>query len=349
MEIKMLDLIKTNAPVAAYETNAFAHGIGNSTVSSQWYNRPADQKFLSLTDMLAYKKADAAKLESRIVNTHKIKVIGDFEADSPSYGDITLEYTDYNRQEKRTRPTNWSFSQLAQLAGAPAGYLKDLPAPLVADCLQYGLQFNRANDMVKIYDSIEEGGDIRAATGKDYGRIFDTEIIEPILNISEERGGRWKVPGLMTGQNQGRAIYDPEVPVTPETTTLFASDRDVLFSWWMIATQSRLASWTMGTLIWFSAGFMLGIVKQDRKPRAWPQCICGAFVRTAIFGALKTFKRLRLGTQNSRRTDSRKRFAPRFLPLPRAQPSIFFKGLKMRRLQLSRQITMRELNFWPSA
>jgi hypothetical protein len=227
MEIKMLDLIKTNAPVAAYQTNAFAHGIGNSTVSSQWYNRPADQKFLSLTDMLAYKKADAAKLESRIVNTHKIKVIGDFEADSPSYGDITLEYTDYNRQEKRTRPTNWSFSQLAQLAGAPAGYLKDLPAPLVADCLQYGLQFNRANDMVKIYDSIEEGGDIRAATGKDYGRIFDTEIIEPILNISEERGGRWKVPGLMTGQNQGRAIYDPEVPVTPETTTLFASDRDV--------------------------------------------------------------------------------------------------------------------------
>jgi hypothetical protein len=223
----MLDLIKTNAPVAAYETNAFAHGIGNSTVSSQWYNRPADQKFLSLTDMLAYKKADAAKLESRIVNTHKIKVIGDFEPDSPSFGDITLEYTDYNRQEKRTRPTNWSFSQLAQLAGAPAGYLKDLPAPLVADCLQYGLRFNRSNDMVKIYDSIEEGGDIRAATGKDYGRIYDTEIIEPILNISEERGGRWKVAGMMTGQNQGRAIYDPEVPVTPETTTLFASDRDV--------------------------------------------------------------------------------------------------------------------------
>ena len=188
----MLDLIKTNAPVAAYETNAFAHGIGNSTVSSQWYNRPADQKFLSLTDMLAYKKADAAKLESRIVNTHKIKVIGDFEPYSPSFGDITLEYTDYNRQEKRTRPTNWSFSQLAQLAGAPAGYLKDLPAPLVADCLQYGLQFNRANDMDKIYDSIEEGGDIRAATGKDYGRIFDTEIIEPILNISEERGGGGK-------------------------------------------------------------------------------------------------------------------------------------------------------------
>jgi hypothetical protein len=58
----MLDLIKTNAPVAAYETNAFAHGIGNSTVSSQWYNRPADQKFLSLTDMLAHKKADAAKV-----------------------------------------------------------------------------------------------------------------------------------------------------------------------------------------------------------------------------------------------------------------------------------------------
>jgi hypothetical protein len=299
--------------------------------------------------MLAYKKADAAKLESRIVNTHKIKVIGDFEADSPSFGDITLEYTDYNRQEKRTRPTNWSFSQLAQLAGAPAGYLKDLPAPLVADCLQYGLQFNRANDMVKIYDSIEEGGDIRAATGKDYGRIFDTEIIEPILNISQERGGRWKVPGLMTGQNQGRAIYDPEVPVTPETTTLFASDRDVFIFLVDDRNPIQIGKLAMGTLIWFSAGFMLGTLKQDRKPRAWPRCICGVFVKTAIFGALKTSKRSKSGTQNSRLTDSPKRSAPRFHRLPKVQPSIFFKVLKMRRLQLSRQITMRELNFWPSA
>jgi hypothetical protein len=345
----MLDLIKTNAPVAAYETNAFAHGIGNSTVSSQWYNRPADQKFLSLTDMLAYKKADAAKLESRIVNTHKIKVIGDFEADSPSFGDITLEYTDYNRQEKRTRPTNWSFSQLAQLAGAPAGYLKDLPAPLVADCLQYGLQFNRANDMVKIYDSIEEGGDIRAATGKDYGRIFDTEIIEPILNISEERGGRWKVAGMMTGQNQGRAIYDPEVPVTPETTTLFASDRDVFIFLVDDRNPIQIGKLDNGDPDLVFRGFYAWNSETGSKTAGLAAMYLRGFVKTAIFGELKTSKRSKSGTQNLRLTDSPKRSAPRFHRLPKVQPSIFCKGLKMLRPQSLQQMTMRALNFWPSA
>ena len=48
-----------------YQTNAFAHGIGNSAVSSQWYSRPDDQKFLSLDDMLAYKKIDAQRMTSR--------------------------------------------------------------------------------------------------------------------------------------------------------------------------------------------------------------------------------------------------------------------------------------------
>ena len=42
-----------------YTTNAFAHGIGNSAVSSQWFNRPDDQKFLTLDDMLAHKKIDS--------------------------------------------------------------------------------------------------------------------------------------------------------------------------------------------------------------------------------------------------------------------------------------------------
>ena len=39
-----------------YQTNAFAHGIGNSAVSSQWFSRPDDQKFLSLDNMLAFKR-----------------------------------------------------------------------------------------------------------------------------------------------------------------------------------------------------------------------------------------------------------------------------------------------------
>ena len=210
-----------------YTTNAFAHGIGNSAVSSQWFSRPDDQKFLTLDDMLAHKKVDAQRMTSRTVDTHKVKIIGDFDESNPSRGNIFVEYTDENKQEHYNAPTNWSFGQLSQLAGAPSGYLRDLPAPLAADCIQWGLKYNRSKDLIKVYGNQANGGELRAATGPDYGRIFDWEILDPIKNLIDESGGRWKVPGMMVGSRDGLAVYDPEVPVSMETTTLFASDRDV--------------------------------------------------------------------------------------------------------------------------
>ena len=210
-----------------YQTNAFAHGIGNSAVSSQWFSRPDDQKFLSLDNMLAFKKSDAQRMTSRTVDTHKIQIVGEFDEANPSRGDLRIEYADDNNRDHVNSPTNWSFGQLSQLSGAPAGYLKDLPAPLAADCIQWGLRYNRGRELVKVYGSQTDGGDLRAATGPDYGRIFDWEILEPVKNLVDASGGRWKVPGMMTGSRDGLAVYDPDVPVTMETTTLFASDRDV--------------------------------------------------------------------------------------------------------------------------
>ena len=210
-----------------YQTNAFAHGIGNSAVSSQWFSRPDDQKFLSLDNMLAFKKNDAQRMTSRTVDTHKIQIIGEFDEANPSLGDLRIEYADDNNRDHTNVPTNWSFGQLSQLSGAPAGYLKDLPAPLAADCIQWGLRYNRGRELVKVFGSQNDGGDLRAATGPDYGRIYDWEILEPIKQLVDASGGRWKVPGMMTGSRDGLAVYDPDIPVSMETTTLFASDRDV--------------------------------------------------------------------------------------------------------------------------
>ena len=213
--------------MTAYQTNAFAHGIGNSAVSSQWFSRPDDQKFLSLDDMLAYKKIDSQRMTSRTVDTHKIQIIGDYDETNPSRGDLRIEYRDDNNRDHNNTPTNWAFGQLSQLAGAPAGYLKDLPSPLAADCIQWGLKYNRGKELIKVYGHHADGGELRAATGPDYGRIYDWEILEPIKNLVDQSGGRWKIPGMMTGSRDGMAVYDPEIPVTMDTTTLFASDRDV--------------------------------------------------------------------------------------------------------------------------
>ena len=73
-----------------YQTNAFAHGIGNSAVSSQWFSRPDDQKFLTLDDMLATKKIDAQRMTSRTVDTHKIQIIGELDESNPAAGICAL-------------------------------------------------------------------------------------------------------------------------------------------------------------------------------------------------------------------------------------------------------------------
>ena len=67
--------IESDQPVTeAYKTGALQHGIGNSAVSSQWYSRPDDQKFLSIDEMLSFKRRDREQMHSQIVNTHNIKI-----------------------------------------------------------------------------------------------------------------------------------------------------------------------------------------------------------------------------------------------------------------------------------
>jgi hypothetical protein len=122
-------------------------------------------------------------------------------------------------------PTHWSFGQLAGLVGAPSAYLRQLPAPLAAINLQYGLTSHRA-EQVKTLEFDDGRVELRAVTGPDYGRIYDHELVSAVQKIAGNGTGdtRWKVPGVL---DWGTNIYNPFVDVSAETTTLFASDRDV--------------------------------------------------------------------------------------------------------------------------
>jgi hypothetical protein len=67
---------------------------------------------------------------------------------------------------------------------------------------------------------------LRAVTGPDYGRIFDHELVAAVQRIAGNGTGdtRWKVPGVL---DWSTGIYNPQVDITQDTTTLYASDRDV--------------------------------------------------------------------------------------------------------------------------
>ena len=222
-----------------FQTNAIAAGIGSTVVSDQWWKRPDDEKFLSLESLYASKRNMANTMQSVVVNTHELEVVGEVDEANPTRGSVSVNFKG-RYEDTEALPTHWSFGQLSQLSGAPASYLRDLPAPLAADCVQWGLRYNRSRESVKLYSSarkavvdhnnhVHEHSDaqLRAATGPDYGRIYDWEIIKPVMDLVERSGGAWKIPGMMTGYGNGMATYDPDVPVTLETTTLFASDHDV--------------------------------------------------------------------------------------------------------------------------
>src|SRR6185437_5800445 len=74
-------------------------------------------------------------------------------------------------------PTHWSFGQLCSLVGAPPSYLRELPAPLAGINLQYGLS-NHRPEQVKFLETANGRTELRAATGPDYGRIYDHELVE---------------------------------------------------------------------------------------------------------------------------------------------------------------------------
>jgi len=127
--------------------------------------------------------------------------------------------------EKPVAPTNWSFGQLSSLVGAPAAYLRGLPAALAGINLQHGLLTHRG-EQVKLLETEEGRTELRAVTGPDYGRIWDHELVGAVMKIAGNGVGdtRWKVPGVL---DWGTMHYNPHVDVTQETTTLYASDRDV--------------------------------------------------------------------------------------------------------------------------
>jgi hypothetical protein len=205
-------------PVGGAYRVDISRGRNIGRVSSEWFSRPDDERFLSLTDLHDVVRARADRATTRVVDSKAIRV----EARSDSPERLSLMVPD---EEWPVAPTNWAFGQLCSLVGAPASYLRELPAALAGINLQHGLVAHRG-EQVKLLQTDDGRTELRAATGPEYGRIWDYELVEAVMKIAGDGVGqtRWKVPGVLDWSNMH---YNPYVDVTRDTTTLYASDRDV--------------------------------------------------------------------------------------------------------------------------
>lgn len=176
--------------------------------SREWATRPDDQRYLSLADLHSAVMQRKNECWTATPRTSDLRVL-------PQAQNLTVQVYDPTHGEERLlSPTNWSFSQLAGYAGAPAAYLRKLPSELAAINLQWGLEQAAQRDDALVLGQSNGGNYLRAMTSTSYGRIWDHQVVQAVEKVNGD--GRWQVPAASyTTTNPKRA------------TTLYASDRDV--------------------------------------------------------------------------------------------------------------------------
>src|SRR5215831_10140930 len=174
-------------------------------VSSEWFSRPADERYLSLSELHAAVRGRAERSRTRTAESAAIRV----EANRNGAEGLALLLPG---EGVPLLPTHWSFGQLTTMVGAPSTYLRQLPAPLAAINLQYGLNSHRA-ELIKTLEVDDGRVELRAVTGPDYGRIYDHELVGAVQRIAGNGTGdtRWKVPGVL---DWSTGVYNPHLDVT---------------------------------------------------------------------------------------------------------------------------------------
>ncbi|MBN9052220.1 MAG: DUF932 domain-containing protein, partial [Rhizobiales bacterium] len=89
-----------------------SRGSLNSRVSSEWFSRPDDERYLSLTELYDAVKARADRATARTVESRAVRV--DASRDNAERLSLIVP-----GQEEPIAPTHWSFGQLCSLVGAP--------------------------------------------------------------------------------------------------------------------------------------------------------------------------------------------------------------------------------------
>lgn len=172
---------------------------------NQWANRPADQRFSSLADLHgAVQHHHDVAAEARSVRMSDLSISTQmFMRDGESVIEPVVKSA---RSENFARFTHHSFGQVARRVGAPASYLRELPAGLASANLNYGLK--QASDAGKSDNTLlfAQNGELvlRALTSDQYTRIWNRDITSRLIRLTEERPEWQPAPAAFDGS---RGLY----------------------------------------------------------------------------------------------------------------------------------------------
>jgi len=119
----MMTLTPNEGPVSSGFRVDTSRGERVGRVSSEWFSRPDDERYLSLTDLYNAVRRRAERAHARTVESRAVKV----EASRDNTERLALLVPG---RDEPVAPTHWSFGQLCGLVGAPSSYMRQLPAAL---------------------------------------------------------------------------------------------------------------------------------------------------------------------------------------------------------------------------
>lgn len=148
--------------------------------SNQWSTRPDDERFWTVAEALDQTKSYAESAVEKVGYHQDLRV----EA-------VGTEIHMLGKSGIPARLSHHAFGQIAGMAGAPAGYLRDLPATLAAQNVNHGLKARGDNSKAQML--FHRNGEIllRAITSDNYSRIWNFEVFERLQEMTAQG---WKVP-----------------------------------------------------------------------------------------------------------------------------------------------------------
>jgi len=171
----------------------------------QWATRPEDERFTSLEALhRAAVNFRAVAAERRDIDVSTLRV-------ENVEGDVQL----VGRKGVPAKLTHWAFGQLAARIGAPADYLRKLPATLAAQNVNHGLAArlkNAARETANLlFTLIGDQLTLHAFTSERYERIWNDEVTERLLDLKA----------------RGWDVARPDIRVQDDRLPLYLSDHDV--------------------------------------------------------------------------------------------------------------------------
>jgi hypothetical protein len=152
------------------------------TAHREWATRPPDERFASVSALYEAARARRVGSEERAIETNQFRTQA--EADD----DLVLRDS-----SGRSAPlTNWSFEQLATIAGAPPKYLRTLPASIASSAINFGLQRQR-REAHQLFADRTAPWTVHAITSQRYARVHHDELAARVLDLMAEHPA-WHLP-----------------------------------------------------------------------------------------------------------------------------------------------------------